>query len=245
MTWQKQVLKSINLKEEKKIIIAIDGFSSTGKSTIAKHLATELNYLYVDTGAMYRAITFYAMEHNFVGKDFMNTKELIDSLKDVKLEFVYNSDLQFSEMYLNGKNIEHEIRSLDVSKLVSKVSTISEVRKKLVEQQQEMGIQKGLVMDGRDIGTIVFPDAELKLFLTASPEKRATRRYKELLDKGHKVNFAEVLENVQQRDLIDSTRKDSPLIKAADAIEIDNSDMGLKEQFERVFNLACRRISES
>ena len=233
------------MKEEKKIIIAIDGFSSTGKSTIAKHLATELNYLYVDTGAMYRAITFYAMEYNFVGKDFMNTKELIDSLKDVKLEFVYNSDLQFSEMYLNGKNIEHEIRSLDVSKLVSKVSTISEVRKKLVEQQQEMGIQKGLVMDGRDIGTIVFPDAELKLFLTASPEKRATRRYKELLDKGHKVNFAEVLENVQQRDLIDSTRKDSPLIKAADAIEIDNSDMGLKEQFERVFNLACRRISES
>jgi cytidylate kinase len=245
LIWQKQVLKSINLKEEKKIIIAIDGFSSTGKSTIAKHLATELHYLYIDTGAMYRAITFYAMQHNFVGKEFINTKEIIDSLKDIKLEFVYNSDLQFSEMCLNGENVEREIRSLEVSKLVSKVSTISEVRKKLVEQQQEMGVQKGLVMDGRDIGTVVFPDAELKLFMTATPEKRAARRYKELLDKGHKVSYDEVLENVQQRDLIDSTRKNSPLIKAIDAIEFDNSDMGLKEQFERVYNLAQLRISEA
>lgn len=245
MIWQKQALKSINLEEEKKIIIAIDGFSSTGKSTIAKHLATELNYLYVDTGAMYRAITFYAMQHNLVGKNFINTKGLIDSLKDIKLEFVYNSDLQFSEMCLNGTNVEHEIRTLDVSKLVSKVSTIYEVRKKLVEQQQEMGIQKGLVMDGRDIGTIVFPDAELKLFMTATPEKRAARRYKELLDKGHKVSYVEVLENVQQRDSIDSTRKNSPLKKAVDAIEFDNSDMGLKEQFERVYNLALLRISKT
>jgi len=233
------------LKEETKIIIAIDGFSSTGKSTIAKHLATELNYLYVDTGAMYRAITFYVMRHNLVGKDFINKEEIINCLKDIKLEFVYNSDLQFSEMCLNGTNVELEIRTLDVSKLVSKVSTISEVRKKLVEQQQEMGIQKGLVMDGRDIGTVVFPEAELKLFMTASPEKRATRRYKELLDRGHKVSYAEVLENVQQRDLIDSTRKDSPLKKAVDAVEFDNSDMGLKEQFERVYNLARLRISEA
>ena len=233
------------MKENKKIIIAIDGFSSTGKSTIAKHLATELNYLYVDTGAMYRAITYYAMQKNYVAKDFIKTEKLVESLKHVKLEFVYNSNLKFSEMCLNGTNVEHEIRSLDVSRLVSKVSTISEVRKKLVEQQQKMGAQKGLVMDGRDIGTVVFPDAELKLFLTASPEKRATRRYKELLDKGHKVSYQEVLENVQQRDLLDSTREDSPLKKADDAIEFDNSDMGLKEQFERVYNLAQRRISEA
>ncbi len=230
--------------EKKKIIIAIDGFSSTGKSTIAKHLAAELNYLYVDTGAMYRAITYYAMQQNLVGKEFLATETLIKDLQHITLEFVYNSELQFSEMCLNGVNVEREIRSIEVSKLVSKVSAISEVRKKLVEQQQAMGVQKGLVMDGRDIGTVVFPEAELKLFMTASPEKRAARRYKELLDKGHKVNYDEVLENVQQRDLIDSTREDSPLIKAKDAVEFDNSDMGLKEQFERVYGLALLRISE-
>ena len=233
------------MTQKNKIIIAIDGFSSTGKSTIAKHLAAELNYLYVDTGAMYRAVTYYAMQHGYVTKDYFNSEALIADLKKIKLQFVYNSDLRFSEMCLNEKNVEREIRTMEVSKLVSKVSTISEVRKKLVEQQQEMGLEKGLVMDGRDIGTIVFPKAELKLFMTASPEKRATRRYKELLDKGHKVNYAEVLENVQQRDLIDSTRKNSPLIKAVDAIEFDNSDMGLKEQFERVYNLARLRISEA
>ncbi len=229
---------------EKKIIIAIDGFSSTGKSTIAKHLAAELNYLYVDTGAMYRAITYYAMQQKFVGPDFFDTDALINELNNISLEFVYNSELKFSEMCLNGVNVEREIRTIEVSKLVSKVSAISEVRKKLVEQQQTMGTKRGLVMDGRDIGTVVFPEAELKLFMTASPEKRATRRYKELLDRGHKVNYDEVLENVQQRDLIDSTREDSPLIKAKDAVEFDNSDMGLKEQFERVYNLALLTISK-
>ncbi len=229
---------------EKKIIIAIDGFSSTGKSTIAKHLAAELNYLYVDTGAMYRAITYYAMQQKFVGPDFFDKDALINELNNISLEFVYNSELKFSEMCLNGVNVEREIRTIEVSKLVSKVSAISEVRKKLVEQQQAMGAKKGLVMDGRDIGTVVFPEAELKLFMTASPEKRATRRYKELLDRGHKVNYDEVLENVQQRDLIDSTREDSPLVKAEDAVEFDNSDMGLKEQFERVYNLALLRISK-
>ena len=145
-------------------------------------------------------------------------------------------------MYLNDINVEKEIRSIAVSKLVSKVSEISAVRKKLVEQQQKMGIHRGLVMDGRDIGTVVFPDAELKLFMTASPGKRATRRYKELLDRGHKVTYEEILQNVQQRDLIDSTREDSPLMKADDAIEFDNSDMGLKEQFERVHSISMHRI---
>lgn len=230
---------------QKKIIIAIDGFSSTGKSTIAKHLAAELNYLYVDTGAMYRAVTYYAMQQSYASKEFLKAEALIQDLKKITLEFVYNSELQFSEMCLNGVNVEREIRSIEVSKLVSQVSAISEVRRKLVEQQQAMGAKKGLVMDGRDIGTVVFPEAELKLFMTASPEKRAARRYKELLDKGHKVNYDEVLENVQQRDLIDSTREDSPLIKAKDALEFDNSDMGLKEQFERVYNLALLKISQA
>jgi cytidylate kinase len=230
------------LKERKKIIIAIDGFSSTGKSTIAKELANTLGYLYVDSGAMYRAVTLFAMQHGIVNIEFLNEKILIENLDNIDLKFKYNEKLKFSEMYLNDINVEKEIRSIAVSKLVSKVSEISAVRKKLVEQQQKMGIHRGLVMDGRDIGTVVFPDAELKLFMTASPEKRATRRYKELLDRGHKVTYEEILHNVQQRDLIDSTREDSPLIKADDAIEFDNSDMGLKEQFERVHNITMQRI---
>jgi cytidylate kinase len=230
------------LKERKKIIIAIDGFSSTGKSTIAKELANTLGYLYVDSGAMYRAVTLFAMQHGIVDIEFLNEKILIENLDNIDLKFKYNEKLKFSEMYLNDINVEKEIRSIAVSKLVSKVSEISAVRKKLVEQQQKMGIHRGLVMDGRDIGTVVFPDAELKLFMTASPEKRATRRYKELLDRGHKVTYEEILHNVQQRDLIDSTREDSPLIKADDAIEFDNSDMGLKEQFERVHNITMQRI---
>ena len=228
-----------------KITIAVDGYSSTGKSTVAKQLADWLEYVYVDTGAMYRAVTYYAMQHNFINTETFDKEALIKSLKNISLQFVYNSELRFSEMYLNDINVEQEIRKLDVSNLVSRVSEVSAVRRKLVEQQQQMGCEKGLVMDGRDIGTVVFPNAELKLFMTASPEKRATRRYKELLDKGHKVHYQEVLENVQQRDLIDSTREDSPLKKADDAIEFDNSDMGLKEQFERVYNLALHRISKA
>lgn len=231
------------MKENKKIIIAIDGFSSTGKSTIAKELANTLGYLYVDSGAMYRAVTYFAMKHGYVGIDFLNEKMLIDNLVNIDLKFKYNEKLKFSEMYLNEVKVEKEIRSMEVSKLVSKVSEISAVRKKLVEQQQKMGIGRGLVMDGRDIGTVVFPDAELKLFMTASPVKRATRRYKELLDRGHQVTYKEILQNVQQRDLIDSTRKDSPLIMATDAIEFDNSDMGLKEQFERIHNISMQRIA--
>lgn len=231
------------MKHNKKIIIAIDGFSSTGKSTIAKELAKKLGYLYVDTGAMYRAVTLYAMEKGYVDKEFLFEDGLIESLSQINLKFRYNNQLKFSEIYLNNMNVENEIRTMEVSQLVSKVSAVSAVRKKLVEQQQKMGIDKGLVMDGRDIGTVVFPQAELKLFTTASPKKRATRRYKELLDKGHEITYQEVLENVQQRDLIDSTREDSPLRKADDAIEFDNSDMGLKEQFERVHSIAMHRIT--
>ncbi|TCI85249.1 (d)CMP kinase [Tenacibaculum sp. M341] len=220
----------------KGITIAIDGFSSTGKSTIAKQLAKHLNYIYVDTGAMYRAVALYAINNNLIQED-LKKELLINDLDKIKLNFVYNDSLGFAEMYLNDINVEKEIRTIEVSKWVSKVAAISEVRKKLVSAQQEMGKNKGIVMDGRDIGTVVFPDAELKLFMTASADKRAKRRYKELIDRGDDVNYEEILENVQERDRIDSTREDSPLVKASDAVEFDNSDMGLKEQFERILSL--------
>ena len=226
----------------KKITIAIDGFSSTGKSTIAKQLAKKLEYIYVDTGAMYRAVTLYAMQQNYISETFFNPNDLVADLDNISLSFTFNEQLGFAEMFLNGTNVEKEIRTIEVSKLVSKVAAISEIRKKLVKEQQEMGKNKGIVMDGRDIGTVVFPNAELKLFMTASADKRATRRYKELLDRGDKVKYEEILRNVQERDRIDSTREDSPLIKAEDAIEFDNSDMGLKEQFERIMSLVNARI---
>ena len=226
----------------KGIIIAIDGFSSTGKSTIAKLLAKKYNYIYVDTGAMYRAVTLYAKQHNFVGKDFLDEENLILNLKNISLSFHFNVDLGFAEMFLNDVNVEKEIRTLEVSQLVSKVSAISEVRRKLVAEQQIMGEDNGIVMDGRDIGTVVFPNAELKLFMIASADKRATRRYKELIDRGDKVEFKDILFNVEERDRIDSTREDSPLMKAEDVIAFDNSDMGIKEQFDRICALVDRRI---
>lgn len=226
-----------------KITIAIDGFSSTGKSTIAKELAKKLGYIYVDTGAMYRAVTLYAMNHHFVSSSTLNLDELEKHLPSIRLSFVFNANLGFAEMYLNGVNVENEIRSLEVSQLVSKVSAISSVRKKLVLEQQDMGRHKGIVMDGRDIGTVVFPDAELKLFMTASAEKRAQRRYKELIEKGDSVEYEAILHNVVERDHLDSTREDSPLSKADDAIEIDNSDMGLQEQFDLIYALVTSKLS--
>ena len=227
----------------KKITIAIDGYSSTGKSTIAKQLASQLGYIYVDTGAMYRAVTLYALNHGYIGEK-ENISALIAHLPEIKLSFVPNTAAGRSDMYLNGENVESEIRSMKVSRQVSKIAAIKEVRQMLVKMQQQMGKEKGVVMDGRDIGTVVFPDAELKLFMTASPETRATRRYKELLDRGEQVTFEEVLKNVEERDRIDSTRKESPLRKAKDAIEFDNSDMGLKEQFERILDYAQRVIAK-
>ena len=221
-----------------KIIIAIDGFSSTGKSTVAKQVAKELNYIYVDTGAMYRAVTYFALENNFISEDEFNSEGLIDRLDTIKITFKFNPQLGFAEVYLNGINIEAKIRTLEVSQYVSPIATISEVRRKLVEQQQLMGKDRGIVMDGRDIGTVVFPDAELKLFMTASAETRAKRRYKELLERGHTASYEAVLENVTTRDHIDSTREDSPLVKADDAIAIDNSHLTLVEQFEKILKLA-------
>ncbi|WP_369048620.1 (d)CMP kinase [Tenacibaculum sp. UWU-22] len=227
---------------KKKIIIAIDGFSSTGKSTIAKQLAKQLGYIYVDTGAMYRAVTLYAIQKNYISTSFFDKEKLINDLDKINLTFVYNQEQEASEIFLNGKNVEKLIRGMEVSKLVSKVATLSEVRKKLVLAQRAVAKNKGIVMDGRDIGTVVFPDAELKLFMNASPDKRAKRRYKELIDKGYEVNYQEVLQNVKERDRIDSTRKDSPLVKASDAIELDNSDMGLQEQFERIMSLVNDKL---
>lgn len=220
-----------------KIVIAIDGFSSTGKSTVARRLAKELGYIYVDTGAMYRAVTFFAIKNKIIVGEEIDKERLISKLEDIHISFKFNPELKFAEVYLNGQNIEADIRTLEVSQHVSYIAAISEVRRKLVEQQQLMGKDKGIVMDGRDIATVVFPEAELKIFMTASAETRATRRYKELLDRGDDVNYKEVLINVVTRDEIDSTREDSPLIKAKDSIEFDNSSMTIDEQLSAIRKL--------
>jgi cytidylate kinase len=221
----------------KKITIAIDGFSSTGKSTLAKQLAKHLGYIYVDSGAMYRAVALFAMQNGYISKDYFDVETLVQSLDSVKLYFEFNAELGFAEMFLNNHNVEKEIRTIEVSSFVSKVAEVSEVRAKLVEQQQAMGKDKGVVMDGRDIGTVVFPNAELKIFMTASSETRAQRRFDELQAKGDAVSYDEVLKNVQERDYIDTHREDSPLVKSDDAIEIDNSYLNKQEQFDAVLEL--------
>jgi|TARA_B110000093_G_scaffold10743_2_gene10254 cytidylate kinase len=214
----------------KNIIIAIDGFASTGKSTLAKCLANYLNYIYVDSGSMYRAITYYALVNNYLPFNNRNLKDFFKVLADIKLNFIFNENLGYSEIYLNNINIEKEIRSILVSNHVSSVATISFIRKHMVNLQKEMSLNKGVVMDGRDIGTVVFPNAELKLFLNASAEVRAERRHSEYVKQGVKVNYEEVLNNLRSRDLDDSSRTDSPLIVADDAIEIDNSFLSMEDQ---------------
>ncbi len=226
----------------KKIIIAIDGFSSTGKSTIAKKLAAALGYVFVDTGAMYRAVTLHALQQGYIAENYFDQAALEASLSEIVLSFEFNIKRQMSDIHLNGENVEKQIRTLKVSKFVSIVAANSKVRKKLVEQQQAMGVKKGIVMDGRDIGTVVFPNADLKLYMIASPEVRAKRRYDELLERGDDVNYEDVFANVVERDRLDSTRKDSPLVKAKNAIEIDNSNMTLEEQFERLLLMANQII---
>lgn len=222
---------------KKQITIAIDGFSSTGKSTLAKQLAQQLGYIYVDTGAMYRAVAYFAMQNNLISVHSFDKEGLVNKLKNIVLEFKFNTELGFAEMYLNGTNVEKAIRTIEVSGYVSKVAEVSEVRAKLVEQQQEMGKNKGIVMDGRDIGTVVFPDAELKIFMTASAATRAQRRFDELVQKGDSVSYDEVLKNVEERDYIDTHRDDSPLVMAEDAVEIDNSHLTREEQFQAVLEL--------
>lgn len=224
------------------IIIAIDGYSSTGKSTMAKRLAEALRYVYVDTGAMYRAVTLFALRNSWVGEGVLCKKELVNALENIDLKFRRDGQSGMNRMHLNGEDVEDEIRGLQVSGFVSQIAALPEIRQFLVQQQQVMGVDKGIVMDGRDIGSVVFPEAELKLFITASPEVRAQRRYDEMKAKGEEVSYDEVLENLTKRDAMDVSRAVSPLVKAQDAIEIDNSHMTREEQFEKILKLAKSRI---
>ena len=220
----------------KKITIAIDGYSSTGKSTLAKALAKKMGYLYVDSGAMYRAVTLYALDNGFIASQ-LNQNQLISLLPQIQIEFKMNPETGIGEVFLNGKNVEQEIRSMRVSAWVSPVSAISEVRTKLVSQQQSMGLKKGVVMDGRDIGSVVFPNAELKLFLTADDDVRAKRRFDELMQKSHNVSLESVKANLIARDQQDSSREDSPLIQTQDSVVIDNSKLTIQDQLDLVLNL--------
>lgn len=223
----------------KKIIITIDGWSSCGKSTLAKQLAKELGYVYVDSGAMYRAVTLYFLRNNI---DLAEKKEVRQALKSITLEFVFNPKSNSSEIYLNGENVEYLIRDLVIAEKVSDVAAIKDVREFAVAQQQEMGEKKGIVMDGRDIGTVVFPKAELKIFMTADNAVRVQRRFKELYEKNPNVTIEEVKDNLEMRDYIDSHREVSPLRKAKDAIELDNTNLTEKEQFSKALSLAKEKI---
>ena len=213
-----------------KIIIAIDGYSSCGKSTFAKAIAARLGYIFIDTGAMYRAVTLYALEHGAIRSGIVDEEEVVRLLKEIQITFRFNPERGASDIYVNGDRVEGKIRTIEVSNCVSAVSAIAEVREMLVRMQQEMGRRKGVVMDGRDIGTVVFPDAELKIFMTADPKVRAQRRYDELTAKGDKVSLEEIEQNVRDRDYQDMHRAISPLRQAEDAIVLDNSQMTVEEQ---------------
>ena len=223
--------------KSKKITIAIDGFSSCGKSTLAKDLAKKLGYIFIDSGAMYRSVSLYALNNNYIKNGIINEPALIESLKDIELHFELNSTTNSPEIILNGVNSEVEIRTPRVAEVVSKVAVIKEVREKLVLEQRKIGIHGGLVMDGRDIGSVVFPSAELKLFITASTDVRIERRHKELLSKGIDISKYDVKFNLEERDLIDSTRKESPLIQTDDAIVLDNTKLTREGQLSEAFNL--------
>ena len=228
----------------KKITIAIDGFSSCGKSTMAKDLAKEIGYIYVDTGAMYRSVTLYALRHNLFNADgSIREEELKAQMKNINISFQLNKTTGRPDTFLNGENVEKDIRSMEVSSHVSPIATLPFVRAALVAQQQRMGAGKGIVMDGRDIGTVVFPDAELKIFVTASAEVRAQRRYDELKAKGMEANFNDILKNVEERDYIDSHRATSPLHKAPDAIELDNSNLTIAQQQQWLYE-QYRKVAE-
>ncbi len=218
--------------QSKKIVIAIDGFSSCGKSTFAKSIAAQLGYIFIDTGAMYRAVTLYALENEGIRNGIVDEEEIVRQLNDITITFRFNPQRGASDIYVNGDLVEGKIRTIEVSNFVSPVSSIRQVREKLVAMQQEMGSRRGVVMDGRDIGTVVFPDAELKIYMTAEPRVRAERRYAELQAKGDTVSFDEVLENVISRDKADMSRAISPLRQAEDAIVLDNSYMSVEEQME-------------
>jgi len=226
----------------KKIIIAIDGHSSCGKSTMAKDLAKAIRYKYIDSGAMYRAITLYFLKNQFFKDDVLDMIAIKQEIDNIHISFCYNEKTGNSDTFLNGENVENEIRRMDVSEKVSLVAAIGFIREALVKQQRAMGDEKGIVMDGRDIGTVVFPNAELKLFVTARPEVRARRRVDELLAKGEQVDFEEVLKNIEKRDFLDSTREDSPLRQAPDAVVLDNSDMTIEEQNALLLKLLEEKV---
>ena len=229
---------------EKKITIAVDGFSSCGKSTLAKQLAAKLGYVYIDSGAMYRAVTLYALRNNMIVDEELDTKKLIASLDDVKIHFELNANGE-PQTFLNGTNVEREIRKIYVSQWVSPVAAVPEVRHVMVAQQQKMGEAKGVVMDGRDIGTTVFPNAELKIFVTAEVDVRAQRRYDEMLSKGEPADMNEVKQNLQERDRIDQSRAESPLRKADDAVVLDNSHITREEQLQVAYDWAMERIKSA
>ncbi len=232
------------MTKTKKITIAIDGFSSCGKSTLAKALAKKINYIFIDSGAMYRGVSLYCIDNNLTIDNEINESLLIEHLPLIELSYKINENTMSPELILNGENVENKIRRIEVASIVSKVASIKEVRQKLVLEQQKMGEFGGIVMDGRDIGSVVFPTAELKLFITADPETRAQRRYKELKEKGEPVTLEEISINLEERDRIDSTRKESPLLQTKDAILLDNSSFTPEEQLDIVYNLYLNKVNE-
>jgi len=229
----------------KKVTIAIDGYSSCGKSTFAKMIAKELNYIFIDSGAMYRAITLWCVRNNFVSDNHIDPESIVDELKNISVNFVLNSETNTPEIFLNSENVENQIRSLEVTKYVSAISQISEVRSRLVELQRKIGADKGIVMDGRDIGTVVFPDADIKIFMTASVDIRAKRRYDEFKAKGIDVNFEEIRSGIIARDIADENRDISPLRKADDAITLDNSRMSVEAQMSWIKEIIEKKLNES
>jgi len=224
------------MEQNKKLIIAVDGYSSCGKSTFAKAIATKLGYIYIDTGAMYRAVTLFAIKNSLINETHFDSNALINSLDKITVDLRKNAQTAKVEAYLNNENVEEEIRGMNVSKFVSQVSAIKEVRQKMVELQRNMSKAKGVILDGRDIGTVVFPNADIKLFMTADPNIRAKRRFDELSGKGQKVSYDEIYQNVVNRDLQDTTRTESPLTQAPDAIVLDNSNMTPEQQMEWFVN---------
>lgn len=228
----------------RKITIAIDGYSSCGKSTLAKSLAKKLNYIFIDSGAMYRGVALYCIQNHLSIDGEINKPDLIDHLKNISLSFHKNVESDKTDLFLNNVNVEHLIRQIEVANIVSKVASIKEVREKLVLEQQEMGRNGGIIMDGRDIGSVVFPNAELKIFVTAKPEIRVERRYLELIGKGVNVSKDDIKNNLEERDYLDTTRSESPLIQTKDALLLDNSDLNQEEQLDLIFNLVQETISK-
>jgi cytidylate kinase len=230
---------------EKRLIIAIDGYSSCGKSTFAKSIAKELNYIFIDSGAMYRAVTLYCIRKKFIGSGWLNIEGVLSELKYINIDFVYNPDISEYETFLNSENVESEIREMEVTSYVSRISQIAEVRSRMVELQRQIGAYKGIVMDGRDIGTVVFPDADIKIFMTASVDIRAKRRFDELKAKGSDVDFDEIKNNIIARDIADENRDISPLLRADDAIILDNSRMTVHEQMSWIKGIIEKKKNDN